>query len=185
MSTDLERRTRFEGIAAEVYDPVQRYLGRRVHRDQLDDVFNEVLLTLWRRLDDIPDGAVLPWTYGVARRTLANARRSDRRRLALVDRIAVVDGPDVVPDPADGDQFPEVRAALDSLPEADREVLALWAWEQLEPREIAVVLDTTANAISLRLTRARAKLADALERQTDAGAGQEPDERTRSVDHDG
>jgi RNA polymerase sigma-70 factor (ECF subfamily) len=75
--------------------------------------------------------------------------------------------------PGDNDH-PEVHAALMALPEADREVLALWAWEELEPREIAAVLDTTPNAISLRLSRAKAKLAAEIARQNPPDAGQEP-----------
>jgi RNA polymerase sigma-70 factor (ECF subfamily) len=52
---------------------------------------------------------------------------------------------------------------LASLPEGDREILRLWAWERLEPGEIAMVLQVSPNAATLRLSRARRKLADALE----------------------
>jgi RNA polymerase sigma-70 factor (ECF subfamily) len=62
---------------------------------------------------------------------------------------------------------------LAGLDEADRELLRLWAWEQLEPREIAVVLDTTPNAVSLRLSRAKKKVARSIERQNGTAAGQE------------
>ena len=54
--------------------------------------------------------------------------------------------------------------ALGSLDEADRELLQLWAWEQLEPAEMAVVLGVTPNAISIRLHRAKAKLGEKLEK---------------------
>ena len=170
MHTDPDRRARFEALADEVYEPLQRYLRRRASADAADDAFSETLLTIWRRLDDVPADARLPWCYGVARRILSNQRRSERRRLRLVDRLATTaDG--IVPAPEDPDPFPEVRVALAALPEPDRDVLMLWAWEDLAPREIAVVLDTTPNAISLRLSRARAKLADEIRRQDERGAG--------------
>lgn len=51
-----------------------------------------------------------------------------------------------------------LSAALAALPARDQEVLRLWAWEQLPPREIALVLDITANAASIRLHRATQKL---------------------------
>ena len=51
------------------------------------------------------------------------------------------------------------------------EDVRLWAWEQLQPREIALVLDTTANAVSLRLSRAKKKLAMSIERQNRERAG--------------
>jgi RNA polymerase sigma-70 factor (ECF subfamily) len=69
------------------------------------------------------------------------------------------------------DEQPELAAALAALPEADREVLVLWAWEQLEPREIATVLQITPNAVSVRLSRARKKLARQLTRKDPAASG--------------
>jgi len=44
----------------------------------------------------------------------------------------------------------------------EQELLRLWAWEDLTPAEIAVVLGITPNAVSIRLHRARGRLADVL-----------------------
>ena len=41
-------------------------------------------------------------------------------------------------------------------------MLRLWAWEDLRPQEIAVVLGITANAASIRLHRAKGRLAAEL-----------------------
>jgi RNA polymerase sigma-70 factor (ECF subfamily) len=87
-------------------------------------------------------------------------------------------------DPPAADEHPELAAALDALPPSERELLTLWAWEGLEPREIAVVLETTPNAVSLRLTRAKKKLARHLERQDRAPAGHIRYGRTGSNDRD-
>ena len=57
---------------------------------------------------------------------------------------------------------PHLHDALAGLRPDDAELLRLWAWEQLTPAEIAVVLDITANAASVRLHRAKQKLADRL-----------------------
>jgi len=169
VSSETERRDRFEAIATEVYDPLQRYLRRRATADESGDVFSEVLLTVWRRLDDVPRDAVLPWCYGVARRALANQRRGRSRHLNLVARLAAQPPP--VLDAAGAGDYPHLAAALTRLNEADREVLRLWAWEQLEPGEIAVVLGSTPNAVSLRLSRAKRKLAHLLDRQDSVDAG--------------
>ena len=53
-----------------------------------------MFLTAWRRFDRVPDDA-LPWLLGVARRVLANARRSAARRPALA--VAASAGPRVLP----------------------------------------------------------------------------------------
>jgi RNA polymerase sigma-70 factor (ECF subfamily) len=177
VSSEGARRARFEAVVADIYDPLQRYLRRRAPGDEAPDVLAEVLLTVWRRLDEVPEEAVLPWSYGVARRTLANHRRAASRHLRLVERLET-ERPELADDPADSLKDPELTAALASLPAADQEVLRLWAWEQLEPREIAQVLGSTPNAVSLRLSRARKKLADALNRQDPSAAGHIGDETT-------
>lgn len=157
--SDTERRQRFEAIAAEVYQPLQRFLGRRAPADEAEEAFSETLLTIWRRLDDVPDAAVLPWSYGVARRVLANRLRGMRRRRRLEERVVVFDSPRIEPDPAAAHDHPELTAALEALRDDDREVLTLWAWEQLEPREIAVVLGVSDNAAAQRLSKAKRRLA--------------------------
>ena len=39
---------------------------------------------------------------------------------------------------------------------------SLWAWEELAPREIALVLGVTPNAVSIRLHRAKGRLRELL-----------------------
>ena len=68
---------------------------------------------------------------------------------------------------------PEVHAALAGLAELDREVVLLWAWEGLAPREIAVVTGLSANAVSIRLHKAKKRLAESLGKN-DAATGQIP-----------
>jgi DNA-directed RNA polymerase specialized sigma24 family protein len=66
---------RFEGLFRQNYAAVRAYALRRAPHDVAQDVAAETFLVAWRRLDDVPDDA-LPWLYGVARRVLANQRRS-------------------------------------------------------------------------------------------------------------
>lgn len=170
MTAQQIHRERFERIAEETFEPLQRYLRRRAPLHDAEDVLAEVLLTVWRRIEDAPAGNPLPWCYGIARRTLANHRRGDRRRLRLVTRV----GAEPVthqPDSADLQPDPDLTGALRSLTPGDQEIIRLWAWEQLEPREIAVALGLTPNAATLRLSRARKKLAETLTRQEDDPAG--------------
>jgi len=165
-----DARERFEALAAEVVEPVRRFLARRTDRDTADDVLAETLLVCWRRLDDVPEHA-LPWVYGVARNCLANAERGERRQRRLAARITVVDPPQEAarePDPSDA----RVAAALEAMRPEEAELLRLWAWEQLGPAEIAEVLGVTANAVSIRLHRARGKFVDELGK-IDGDAGHE------------
>ena len=162
------RRARFEAVFVEVFEPLQRYVRRRCATADVDDVVAEVLTVVWRRLDQVPDDAIVPWTLGVARRSLANTRRSTGRRSRLIDRIRGEDSRSQATEVDDTD----LAEAMDRLTSDDREILHLWAWEQLRPREMAVVLDITANAASLRLHRAKARLAEAMGRQDLVPTGQ-------------
>ena len=175
VQTDLERRRHFEAVADVVYEPLQRYLGRRAQPADVSELLNESLLVIWRRLDDVPLDDPLPWSYGVAKRCLANHRRGAQRRLRLVGRMidrAPKDSFASLP-PSPESDHPQLETALNELDDSERELVRLWAWEHLEPREIAAVLDTTPNAVSLRLTRAKKKIAISMERQDLAAAGQE------------
>ncbi len=145
--------------------------------DSVDDVLSETLMIAWRRLDEIPSNASLPWCYGVARKVLGNHRRSQHRRLRLVDRLTA-EPQQFSTDPHGGDEGdPLLEVALEQLNDQERELIHLWAWEQLEPREIALVVESTPNAISLRLTRAKQKLANSLERQNRPASGHSPDKQ--------
>jgi RNA polymerase sigma-70 factor (ECF subfamily) len=60
----------------------------------------------------------------------------------------------------------EIHEAVSQLRPMDQEVLRLAAWEGLKPAQIASVLDIEPHAASVRLGRARTRLARKL-----AGAG--------------
>ncbi|HSX66041.1 sigma-70 family RNA polymerase sigma factor [Nocardioides sp.] len=169
-----DEQAQFADLARLVGPPVRRYLVRRAPGDAVDDLLAEVFLVLWRRRRDLPEDDPLPWTYAVARGCLANAARARVRRLRLLERL----GAQPVPGQVDPEAGAEVRHALLALGELDREVVMLWAWEGLPPREIAVVTGLTANAVSIRLHRAKAKLAAVLGKEPGV-AGQQQGEGRR------
>lgn len=135
---------------------VLAYALRRAERATAEDVVAETFAIAWRRLDDVPDPP-LPWLLGVARRVLANTRRGERRRLALLDRLR--NEPHVARAPE-----PEARVldALASLRERDREALLLHAWDGLDHAEAGTAMGCSAATFAVRLHRARDRLAQAL-----------------------
>ena len=183
-----DQRARFEALAHVVTEPLHRYLLRRADPDQVDDILSETLLVLWRRIEDVPGlqapehvpdpdpdpDAVLPWCYGVARGCLANARRADRRRRSLLERLTWT-AAGTARETGDADHT-ALHAALAQLRALDREVVLLWAYEELTPSRIAEVTGLSANAVSIRLHRAKKRLAAQLERKTGPHPGHETDE---------
>jgi RNA polymerase sigma-70 factor (ECF subfamily) len=158
---DEQRRRRYQQVFSETFEAVQRYVHRRVAAADVDDVVADTMLVLWRRLDDVPADLAVPWAYGVARRCLANHRRGTDRRGHLHERL-VREPLAVEPVASAGDRDDALHAALADLDPRDRDVLHLWAWEGLAPREIATALDISSNAASIRLHRAKSRLASAL-----------------------
>jgi RNA polymerase sigma-70 factor (ECF subfamily) len=140
-------------------------LRRSVDAQDAADVVAEAFLVAWRRLDDVPlHGEARLWLYGVARRVLANQQRSERRRERLAERLsrelpAALDSAPLPP-PETG----AIRAALAELEPEDQEILRLSGWEELSPRQIAVVLGISQVAGRSRLHRARHRLRAALQR---------------------
>ncbi|MBN2622188.1 MAG: sigma-70 family RNA polymerase sigma factor [Acidimicrobiales bacterium] len=155
------RRTRFEALYAAEGRRVLAYALRRTTQPaDAADVLAEVFLVAWRRLDDVPAAPEARlWLYGVARRVMANHRRAARRRDRLGERLASVLTEHVVADPAElGGSSDRVRAALAQLPSADREVIQLTIWEQLNAPQVASVLGVPPATVRTRLHRARRRL---------------------------
>lgn len=182
-----DARQRFEDLVSMVYEPLQRYARRRVDPADVDDVVAEALLVLWRRLDEVPSGHELAWCYAVARRCVANQRRSRDRRGRLSDRLAEQARAQATellagsrPAPPRAPETDVLDAVLDQLGEADRELLLLWAWEDLSARDLGHALGISTNAATLRLFRARRRAASLISRQRHVvpGGGHTPDEST-------
>ena len=158
-----ERRRRFEELYAAHKVPLLGYALRRTdNTDDAADVLAETFLTAWRRLDEIPQGSQARlWLYGTARRVLANQRRGERRRLALANRLKADLAVSYQP-PEQVGELADIAAALRKIPESDRELLALSAWEGLDAGQIATVLGCSRNAARIRLHRARRRFAAQL-----------------------
>jgi RNA polymerase sigma-70 factor (ECF subfamily) len=158
-----QRQRRFEAVYAAHRGSILGYVLRRTgNADDAADVIAETFLTAWRRLDDIPrDPEARLWLYGVARRVLANHHRGERRRSALTDRLRADLAAGYRPPEPDGEHA-QLAASFRRLPAADRELLALSAWEGLDYGQIAVALGCSRNAVRLRLFRARKRFAAEL-----------------------
>ena len=128
-----------------------------------EDVAAETFIVAWRRFDHLPaTAAPLPWLYGVARKLIANQRRGADRRQRLDARMARQPQPEqrLIA----GTATSQALAALERLRPDDQELLKLVAWEDLSQAEIGSILGISANAVAIRLHRARGRYEQALRR---------------------
>src|SRR5260370_1007075 len=83
------RGARFRGVYSTVFPEIAGYVRRRCGGAEADDVLAQVFAVAWRRLDDVPPPPQdRLWFFGVARKALADAERSARRRHRLGLRLA-------------------------------------------------------------------------------------------------
>lgn len=159
-----ERQARFEAVYAAYRAPVLGYaLRRTLSADDAADILAETFLVAWRKLDQVPSGPdARLWLFGVARNALANHYRGERRRSALATRLGTELAQSYLPPEYDGEAA-AIAAALRRLPEDQREVLTLNAWEGLDYGEMAAVLGCSRNAVRIRIHRARTRLAAELD----------------------
>jgi RNA polymerase sigma-70 factor, ECF subfamily len=134
----------------------------------------EVFVIACRRLDQVP-GDPLPWLLACARRVLANQRRGVLRAQALTERLEGVARASGL-DAGTGEM---VALALSELRSADREILLLRFWEDLDASEIAAVLGCSRPAAAVRLHRARRRLAVAVDRARSGSFNKRPVEVAR------
>lgn len=147
---------RFRVIYDAHHAAICAYFARRVARDEVEDLAAETFVVAWRKLPRRIEHP-LPWLYAVAGKVLANHRRKAARR-------------GIFPaDPATGDPAERVGGdrglarAFAELSERDREAICLVAWEGLSTADAARAAGCSAATFAVRLSRARGRLARALD----------------------
>lgn len=155
----------FADLFRDHHSAISKYFYRRADRVDVEDLAAEVFAVAWRRRNDLPDGFELAWLYRTAGLLLANHRR--RSRLVPVADIA----DDIEPiDPSHlvllSDQM---RNAMASLSGRDQRILLLVAWEGVSGDELALTLGLSRGGADAALSRARARLLEAIKLEEASG----------------
>lgn len=160
----------FEILVREHADMLTAYL-RSLVRDPgaVDDLFQETMLTAWRRLDDYDrTRPFAPWLRGIARR-LAMASHRAATKLVYIDDHVVLEDLDRRFErfgslPGDGfrDRLSHVADCLSRLPESFRESLSMVYSRNMMLKQVAESLGVNEETIKKRVQRARQMLADCV-----------------------
>ncbi len=162
------KRQRYESLVAAFYQDVFRYAYWLCKSKPLaEDLVQETFLRAWRSLESLQDDkAAKAWLFTILRRE--NARLYERYRPELVD----IEGRSI----AENDQLePDSRMdrellhnAINRLESEYREPLLLQVIGGFSGKEIADILDLNNNTVMTRLFRARSKLEQEFNLESDA-----------------
>lgn len=152
----------FDADAQAVYQHGYRLTGDRI---LAEDVVSATFLEAWRLRSriDADRGPLRPWLLGVATNVARNLRRRHRRDRDLLARVRWRDeerdfADDVAARLDDARELDSVRTALAALRPAEREVVALCVWAELDYASAARALGVPIGTVRSRLSRARKKL---------------------------
>lgn len=161
----LPRQPELMGVLYERHAPaVFRYLARRAGPAAAEDLLSDVFVAALgarKRVAAHHSGSALPWLYGIGMNVLRHHFRHGQPSWAVEPEQGV--DWDAVDARLDAEaQRRQLRIALCSLSEPDRELLLLVAWEGLTSTQAAETLGISKVAARSRLHRARHRALQAL-----------------------
>jgi RNA polymerase sigma-70 factor (ECF subfamily) len=178
IAASLDAPERFGAVFDRHATTLFRYLVRRVGPDDADSLLGELFAVAFERRAsyDLTRPLARPWLYGIATNLLAKHRRREARRIEATARLIAS-----APPPADvGEEvashvdaeelWPRVASAIAGLPDAERDTLVLYAWEELSYDQVASALEVPVGTVRSRLARARQRLRELTGERGEQGA---------------
>lgn len=145
---------------------ISRFLARRLPADQVEDIASDLFEIAWSKRASIPKDFELPWLYKTARYLISNHRRKETGRSSILATLAEPVAAPSAESVALADL--ELSQAWRKLPPREQEVLAMWSFDGLEPDQISKALGISANAVNVRLSRAKKNLLQELEKSNES-----------------
>ncbi len=138
----------------ERYSPRLRYFLRKIlaSADSAEDALQDVWVDVLRHLPRLEDPLALrAWLYRIARDRAFGRLRKARRVEVPLDELQAVDPATAEENDFSAEDAARIHAALDGLPEEQREVLVLRFLEEMSYDEIARVLGCQLGTVRSRI----------------------------------
>lgn len=143
--------------------------------DATADVFMRALAGLpqFREQGEGDASSFRAWLFQIARHTLSNERRRDRRhpQAALDDALGVASDQNVAAHVADRDELARALRAIQALPQGRRHALVLRFVHEMSAREIGDVMGKSEGAVRVAIHRGLQAVAEQLGRKPREHAG--------------
>ena len=167
-------REAFRALYGELYDPVARFVGRRVqNREDADDVISRTFERLLLKLESFDEerGGALPFALAIARNLLLDDLRARRPGVPLEDAAAqLIETRTPLAELLRDEEVRMARERLEALAPEVRELLMLRYGDGLSTVEIGQLLGVSTAAVRQRLSRAVRSLRDPSDREEGAMA---------------
>lgn len=143
---------------------VMSYLGRYVPQPDIEDVMQRVFYEVWRVHDRYdPEQSLRGWVLGIARKRAIDHLRKRRDVVVPIDSMREITGDDGRDTAERLVWADEVRAALNMLPDLQRQVIELAYFEGYTQSEISARIEVPLGTVKTRTARGLQRLAGLLE----------------------
>ena len=121
---------------------------------EADDLFQEVLVSLWQGMDSFRgDASLRSWVYRVSMNTCISYKR--KKKIQTVPLEFSADS--MAPDSPESKQAKMLHERISRLEPFDRAIVLLWL-EDIPYEEIAAIVGISTKAVGVRLVRIKEKL---------------------------
>lgn len=152
--------TALEDVYATYGPTVLAFLRRHVGADEAEDVLQRTFLDVWRQAARYDSNQRFTgWLFTIAHRRAIDTLRTRRYQVVDVDTVRDLAGEDGRETAERFADAADVRAALQDLPEHEREVIVLAYYHCLTQREIADQMDLPLGTVKARAARGTRRLA--------------------------
>jgi RNA polymerase sigma-70 factor (ECF subfamily) len=142
--------------------------------DRADDLVQETMLRALANIDSFQPGTNLQaWLFTILRNLFRSEYRKRKREVEDVDG-RYSDSLVSAPEQDSQLEFKELRAALDKLPQDQREALILVGASGFSYEEAAKICECAVGTIKSRVNRARTRLASELSVEAPSDLGPDP-----------
>lgn len=162
----------FTAVYDRYFRDVYRYAVGRLDVQAGEDIAAETFCVAFAQRDrfDLSRGGLRPWLFGIATNLVARHRRKEARHYKALMRTGTApsaEGPEsrVVASQAARGLQPQLLKALTKLNRGERDVVLLIALGQLSHEEVARTLGVADGTVRSRLSRARKKFQQLINRE--------------------
>ncbi len=153
MTTEVitEQQDKLVGLFEDHYDRIARYIYTRIgDKAEAEDLASEVFLKALESLKTYKDRGIpmQAWLYKIAHNLVVDhLRKVTKYKVLPIEEQEIADESDPVSTAETGIEMERVKAAMQELTEAQREVLQLRFFSGLTSQEVSQILDKSDGAV--------------------------------------